>query len=77
MQQKSPKSTLLADNTRELITTKQRKPWPVALAAPHPITWGGGGKRQPDQPVDTSSPPIWKIWDLKRSLSSAAKSKSR
>ena len=44
---KSPKSTLLADNTRGLVTTKQAKPRPVASAAPHPITptYGGGGAR--------------------------------
>ena len=35
---KSPKSTLLADNTRGLRTTKQTKPTPVAFAASHPIT---------------------------------------
>ena len=35
---KHPKSTLLADNARRLITTKQTKPMPVASAAPHPIT---------------------------------------
>ena len=41
------RSTLLADNTQGLITTKQTTPRPVAFAAPHPITptWrGGGGK---------------------------------
>ena len=38
MKQKKPKSTLMADNTRGLITTKQTKPRPVAFAAPHPIT---------------------------------------
>ena len=38
MKQKKPKSTLLADNTRELITTKQTKYRPVASAAPHPIS---------------------------------------
>ena len=38
MKQQSPKSTLLADNTRNLITTKQTKLRPVASAAPHPIT---------------------------------------
>ena len=44
MKQNKPKSTLLADNTRGLIT-KQTKPRPVASAAPHPITpaVGGGG----------------------------------
>ena len=36
--QKNPKSTLLADNTQGLITTKQTKPRPVASAPPHPIT---------------------------------------
>ena len=35
---KKPKSTLLADNTRWLITTKQTKPRQVASSAPHPIT---------------------------------------
>ena len=35
---KKPKSTLLADNTQGLITTKQTKPRPVASATPHPIT---------------------------------------
>ena len=34
--QKSSQSTLLADSTRGLITTKQTKPRPVA--SPHPIT---------------------------------------
>ena len=33
---KKPKSTLLAENTRGLITTKQTKLRPVASAAPHP-----------------------------------------
>ena len=33
MKQKEPKSTLLAENTRGMTTTKQ-----VAFAAPHPIT---------------------------------------
>ena len=37
LKQKKPKSTLLADNTQGLITTKQTKPRPVASAAPHPI----------------------------------------
>ena len=32
---KSPKSTLLADNIRGLITTKQKMPRPVASAAQH------------------------------------------
>ena len=50
-QKKKPKSTLLADNTQGLITTKQTKPGPVASAAPYHITpadvrirccvWGG------------------------------------
>ena len=31
----SPKSTLLADNTQGLITTKQTKPGPVTSAASH------------------------------------------
>ena len=35
---KKPKSTLLADNTGGLRTTKQTKPRPVASVAPHPIT---------------------------------------
>ena len=35
---KKPNSTLLADNTRGLITTKQTKSRPVASAASHPIT---------------------------------------
>ena len=39
-QKKSPKSTLLADNTLGLITTKQTKPKSVASAALHPITPG-------------------------------------
>ena len=42
MKQKKPKSTLLADNTQGLITTKQTTPRPVASAAPRPI--GGGGE---------------------------------
>ena len=37
MKQQSPKSTLLADNTQGLITTKQTKPLPVVSATPHPI----------------------------------------
>ena len=37
MKRKSPKSTLLADNTRGLTTTKHNMPRPVASAAPHPI----------------------------------------
>ena len=40
---KPPKSTLLADNTGGLRTTKQTQLRPVASAAPHPITQGGGG----------------------------------
>mgnify|MGYP003571762714 CR=1 FL=1 len=35
---KLEKSTLLADDTRGLINTKQTKPRPVASAAPHPTT---------------------------------------
>ena len=38
MKQKSPKSTLMADNAQGLITTKQTQSRPVASAAPHPIT---------------------------------------
>ena len=34
---KKPKSTLLTDNTRELITTKQTKPKLVSSAALNPI----------------------------------------
>ena len=44
MKQKSPKSTLLGDNTQRSITTKQTKPRPVASVAPHPIKGGGGVK---------------------------------
>ena len=36
---KKPKSTLLADNTRGLRTTKQTKPKLVASAASNPIGW--------------------------------------
>ena len=43
---KQPKSTLLADNTQGLITTKQTKPRPVASAASHPITPAYGRKRK-------------------------------
>ena len=39
---KKPKSTLLADNTQGLKTTKQ-KPRTIASAAPHPITPAGVG----------------------------------
>ena len=38
MKQKSPKSSVLADNTQGFITMKQTKPRPVASAASYPIT---------------------------------------
>ena len=41
---KKPKSTLLADNTQGLVTTKQTKPSPVASTALLSITHGGRGK---------------------------------
>ena len=45
MKQKKPKSTLLADNTQGLITTKQTKPRPVAFEASNLITRVNGATR--------------------------------
>ena len=49
---KKPKSTLLADNIRGLITTKQTKPRPVASAAPHSIR-GNTADWFPDVEMET------------------------
>ena len=59
--QKSPKSTLLAENTRGLITTKQTKSRPVA-----PITPAGGISRIQNFPILPSLPPHMPVLHPKR-----------
>ena len=67
MKQKSPKSTLLSDNTQGLITTKQKKPRPVAYEAPHCdyITMNISFPSTPHFPHINVSfpPPSLNIWD--------------